>query len=72
MRPFLNSSSAENNFGTNDVEKSEEELFELTVTALAMNNAEMVKLMLENGVSLRDFLSVKRLLQLYNEVQCLP
>ena len=38
-------------------------------TALLENKLDFVQLFLENGVSLKDFLTAKELLLLYNEVR---
>lgn len=45
------------------------ELEELMHMAITTNRVDFVRLFLEHGVSLREFLTVKRLLQLYNDVR---
>ena len=45
-----------------------EELNEVMSSALLGNRVDFIKLIMENGLSLKDFLTVKRMLQLYNNV----
>ena len=45
-----------------------EELNEVMSSALLGNRVDFIKLIMENGLGLKDFLTVKRMLQLYNNV----
>ncbi len=44
------------------------ELDDVMQSALLANRVDFVKLFMENGVSLKDFLTVRRLLSIYNNV----
>lgn len=43
-------------------------LNDVMITAIQLNRVDFVDLFLDNGVSLKDFLTVRRLLLLYNDV----
>ncbi|XP_035828049.1 transient receptor potential cation channel subfamily M member-like 2 isoform X2 [Aplysia californica] len=43
-------------------------LDEVMMSAIQLNRVDFVELFLDNGVSLKDFLSIKRLIMLYNEI----
>ncbi|KAL8563213.1 hypothetical protein ACOMHN_053960 [Nucella lapillus] len=45
-----------------------ESLYEMMMSAIKLNRVDFVELFLDNGVSLREFLTVRRLLRLYNEI----
>ena len=59
MRPFLQA--------RNFLQQAEE-LNEVMSSALLGNRVDFIKLIMENGLSLKDFLTIKRMLQLYNNV----
>ena len=44
-------------------------LFEIMQSALILNRVSFVELLMDNGVNLKDFLTLKRLLKLYNHVR---
>ena len=43
-------------------------LDDMMMSAIQLNRVDFVDLFLDNGVSLKDFLTIKRLLKLYNDV----
>jgi len=43
-------------------------LDEIMLSAVYLNRVHFVEMFVDNGVSLKEFLSTKRLLQLYNKV----
>lgn len=45
-------------------------LFEIMQSALILNRVRFVELLMDNGVNLKDFLTKRRLLKLYNHVCC--
>ena len=51
------------------VELQAGELDEVMYLALLGDRVDFIKLLLENGVSLKQFLTVKRMIQLYNNVR---
>ena len=44
-------------------------LDEVMMSAIQLNRVDFVELFLDNGVSLKDFLTIKRLIMLYNNVR---
>lgn len=46
-------------------------LYNAMMEALALDRVDFVKLLLENGVSMKKFLTINRLEQLYNMVICI-
>ncbi|XP_064594682.1 transient receptor potential cation channel subfamily M member-like 2 isoform X2 [Liolophura sinensis] len=53
---------------TDDREWKTGSLDDIMLSAILLDRTDFVKLFLENGVSLREFLTIKRLLQLYNQI----